>query len=137
VTEIFLPGLGRVPFNITTAKNAVSEYDPDMLLGRNEATGDWQALLKDGPHGEPFPVFTFGPRLPSAEEIQRSLYMADVRKRGHEIVRDIARRQEEGARESQRKHEDYAGEVAERMEFEFIKSGERSRPRIYVPSGKE
>jgi len=138
MTDIYLPGFGRVPFNIVSAQNAVSEYDPDLMLGRNEHTGEWQALIKNGPHGgQPFPVFTFGLELPDYEGIKRKLYLSDVRKRGHQIVLDIQNRNDARKAERDRVAADAAGEVAEFMEHEFRKSGEHPSPRIFVPSGKE
>lgn len=135
---IWTPGWGMVPPHIATAQMAVKEYDADLLIGRDEQSGDWVVLLDSRKHDlPPHPVLGLGPELPGVDEIKRRLYMADTRKRGREIVADIHRhRAREEARMRAETH-DAAGEVAEALESLARSEGRHPSPRIFVPSGKD
>ena len=117
-----------------TASNAVSDYDPDLILGRNEETGDWHVFVKHGPHdGKPFPVFYIGPELPPYDQLQKMLYEHDVRRHGHKIVAGIERRKklerERLDKEATERHE----EVAEYIEWGMRQMGAHPQKRIFVP----
>jgi hypothetical protein len=138
IIDIWLPGLGNVPFNVMEAGNAVSDYDPDLMLGRNNATGEWSVLLKNGPHdGAPFPVYSLGRELPSYTEIQRRLYQNDVRRHGHKIADQITRRNEAAKRALDAAGTEVSGETAEVIEHGMRKLGMLpNQQRIFIPSGK-
>lgn len=137
MTEIWLPGLGEVPFTTVEASNAVNDYDPALMLGRNNKTGDWHVLVKDGPHGEPFPVFSIGKELPPYDRIQQMLYENDVRRHGHKIIEGIERRKRIERERLDKEHRDRAEEVAEHIEWGYRKLGKHPRTRIFVPSPSE
>ncbi len=135
MTNIWLPGLGNVPFNVIDAGNAVSDYSSDLMLGRNNKTGDWHVLVKNGPHdGQPFPVMTIGQELPPYDRLQQMLYERDVRRHGAKIVEAIERKKRITREQLDKEHRDRAEEVAEYMEWGFRKLGKHPNPRIFVPS---
>lgn len=136
-TEIWLPDHGTVPIHMYEAANAVSDYDPDLVLGRNEATGTWQVFIKNGPHGgQPFPVFDLGRELPSYTQIQKKLYNADVRRHGHKIVEQMQRRVDAKKAALDKEGLDVAGETAEFIEWGMRDLGMLPKLRIFVPSEK-
>lgn len=117
------------------AGNAVSDYDSDYMLGRNNTTGEWAVLIKNGPHdGQPFPVFTLGKELPSYDEIQRKLYEGDVRKHGHRIVEQIQRRTDARKKALDDAGHEASAETAEHIEHGMRKLGMLPKLSIYVPS---
>lgn len=137
MTDIWLPGLGNVPFNVVEAGNAVSDYSSDLMLGRNNKTGDWHVLVKNGPHdGQPFPIFSIGQELPSYDRLQQMLYEHDVRRHGAKIVDAIERRKRAAKKALDDEAHDRAAEVAEYIEWGHRKLGKHPNPRIFVPSGK-
>ena len=134
--DIFLPGHGVVPLGSINASKAVTDYDPDLMLGRNEQTGDWHVFVKNGPHGgEPFPVFYLGRELPSYDRIQQLLYENDVRRHGAKIVQAIERRKRDAQRKLDQEHADIDGEVAEHIEW-ATRQMRGNTSRIFVPSEK-
>ncbi len=135
--QLWLPGWGMVPPQVAMAQKAVEEYDADLLIARNQETGDWVVLLDSRREVGPHPVLHLGPELPGHDEIKRRLYQADVRKRGHKIVDDIARAR--AAEEARMKSitDDAAGEVAEALEVLARREGRHASPRIFVPGGKD
>lgn len=76
------------------AQQAVKDYDPDLLFGMNEATGQWCVFLRQGAteltSDKPLPVLGFN-HIPSRDEVQKRLYQSDAVRRGHEILDDIQR----------------------------------------------
>jgi hypothetical protein len=135
--DVWLPGHGVVPVGAINASKAVEDYDPDLMLGRNEQTGDWHVFLKNGPHGgQPFPVMYLGPELPPYDEIQRLLYTNDVRRHGAKIVEAIERRKRAERERLDKIHADENGEVAEYIEWGLRQMGAHPNPRIFVPSEK-
>jgi hypothetical protein len=141
VTDIWLPGLGNVPFNVVNASNAVNDYDPELMLGRNNQTGTWHVLVKNGPHdGQPFPVFSIGAELPPYDQLQKMLYQHDVRRHGAKIVDAIERKKRIAKKHLDDEALDRAGEVAEYIEWGHRVMGSHPSPRVFVPSspsGKE
>ncbi len=134
MTDIWLPDVGTVPFEAITARNAVEDYDPELMLGRNKQTGDWHVLVKNGPHdGQPFPVFFIGKELPSYDRMQQMLYENDVRRHGAKIIEAIERKKRAARERLDKDHRDRAEEVAEYMEWGFRKLGKHPNPRIFVP----
>lgn len=134
MTDIWLPDVGTVPFEVVSANRAVEDYDPELMLGRNKKTGDWHVLVKKGPHdGQPFPVFFIGPELPPYDRLQQMLYEHDVRRHGAKIVAAIERKKRIERERLDKEYRDRAEEVAEYLEWGFRKLGKHPNPRIFVP----
>ena len=137
-TSLWIPGQGFVPSHIRSSMQAVSEYDADLSLARDEnAGGQWVILLKSGPEGRPFPVLGLGYELPAPEAIKKKLYMSDTRRRGREIVADIQRNNDSIQARSREKLSEAGSEVAEVIEWALRKKGQIPDSKIFVPSGKD
>lgn len=135
MTELWLPGQGVVPVGSVDASRAVTDYDPDLMLGRNEQTGDWHVFVRKGPHdGQPFPVMYIGPELPSYDRLQQLLYEHDVRRHGAKIIEGIERRKRAERERLDKEAHDRHGEVAEYIEWAHRQMGTHPSPRIFVPS---
>jgi len=135
--NIWLPGSGVVPVGSINASKAVEDYDPSLMLGRNEQTGDWHVFVKDGPHDhQPFPVMYIGPELPPYDALQALLYKNDVRRHGEKIVHAIERRKAAERERLDKQHRDENAEVAEHIEWGMRQMGAHPNPRIFVPSEK-
>lgn len=128
--------MGTVAISEVNASRAVQEYDPDLILGRNEGTEEWQVFVKEGPYGRPFPVFTIGRDLPPYDRIQQMLYAADVRRHGARIVADVQRRYEEHKRREDSEWLARAEDVAEDVVVGMTKLGMLPKRKFYVPSQK-
>lgn len=119
------------------ASKAVSDYDPDLMLGQNTQTGDWHVFVKDGPHDhQPFPVMYIGPDLPPYEQLKALLYKNDVRRHGEKIVHAIERRKASERDRLAKQHREENEEVAEHIEWGMRQMGAHPNPRIFVPSEK-
>ena len=129
-----MPGHGLLPAHVRTASQAIEEYDADLTLGRDQATGDWVVLKRSGPHG-PFAVLGLGAELPGHDEIKKRMYLADVRRHGEKIATDSQRRVDANQRELRREVEDAEGAAAEAYEWAHRKMGSHPNPRIFVPGG--
>jgi hypothetical protein len=135
--DIWLPNSGVVSVGEINASRAVEDYDPELILGRNEQTGDWHVFVKDGPYdGQPFPVMYLGEELPSYDEIQRLLYTHDVKRHGAKIIDAIERRKRIERERLEKQHADESEEVAEHIEWGLRQMGAHPKPRIFVPSEK-
>jgi hypothetical protein len=128
---LWVPGMGVVPTYLRPAMQAVEEYDADLRLARNDETGNWCVFIERG-DSPSFPVFNIGPELPSPDRIKQMLYMADVRRRGHEIVRDVERNNARRKAELEAVTADAAGEVAEAVESALRHAGATSHKRVYL-----
>jgi hypothetical protein len=111
---------------------AVEEYDADLRLARNDETGNWCVFISRGDAEAPFPVFNLGAELPSPDRIKQMLYMADVRRRGHDIVRDVERNNARRRAELEAVTADAAGEVAEAVESALRNAGATSHKKVYL-----
>jgi len=111
----------------------VSDYDPDLILGRIEQTGVWTVFVKNGPNGMPFPVFELGRELPSYDRIQKMLYESDVRRHGHKIVEQVQRRNDAAAKRLDDAGHEAAEETAEYIEHGLRKLGALPKLRAFVP----
>lgn len=127
-------GGGWSSIDAVRAGNAVSDYDPDLILGRDQETGLWRVYMRNGPEGQPFPVYTIGRELPSYDELQRRLYQADVRRHGHKIVEQVQRRVDARQASLEADAHDVSAETAERIEHGMRKLGMLPNLRIFVPS---
>lgn len=135
--QLWVPGWGMVPPHVAAAQKAVEEYDADLLIGRNEQTGEWVVLLDSRREIGPHPVLHLGPELPGVDALKRRLYQADVRRRGHKIVNDIVRERARAEALAKSEMHDAAGEVAEALEVLARRDGRHPIPRIFVPGGKD
>jgi hypothetical protein len=137
VTDIFIPGLGSVPFHVYTAQNAVTEYDEDLILGQSDHMG-WVVFLKNGPQeGLPFPVLNLGHELPPAEEIKRRLYKGDTKRRGRQIVADIERNNAAARKRNRDAAHEGAAESAEVIEWAMRTAGHTSHKKILMAGAKK
>jgi hypothetical protein len=130
--QLWVPGFGNVPAHLRSAIKAVEEYDADLQLARNEDTGNWCVFIQRGDAEAPFPVFNLGAELPPPDRIKQMLYMADVRRRGHEIVRDVERNNDRRRAEIARETNEAAGELAETIESALRNAGATNHKKIYL-----
>jgi hypothetical protein len=124
--------MGTVPLHVRQASDAVTEYGDHLMLARENDTDDWVVLMKRGPEGRPFPVFNLGRELPAPEEIKRRLYMADVRRRGPEIVHEVERANEQRRKHDRDEAHDAAGELAEAIEWAQRHMDKTSHKHVYM-----
>lgn len=132
---LWLPSSYRV-LNEREAAKAVEEYDPGLVLGQRRDTNEWVVFAKEGPEGQPFPVFGLGTALPTPLEIKRRLHNSDVRRNGRKVITDILRRQEAQQKAARAAREEKTGIAAEHFEHAFRKEGKHPVPRIFIP-GKD
>src|SRR5690348_15009669 len=93
---------------------AAGEYDPRLMVGRNEANGAWTVFVKTGPTTPPHPVLHLGwdvSELPHPDDLKKRLYQMDTLRHGEKILERMNRRNEEIKRE-QRRASDEAIELA-------------------------
>jgi len=121
-------------FTEKRAAEAVEEYDPDLTLGQRKDTGEWCAFLPGNraSGGQPFPVFSFGQKLPDPDQIKRLLYQHDVRRNGHELLDQLERIYDD----EQKRLADAAGEAtgmyAEAIDSNMRLKGTHPFPRVFV-----
>lgn len=117
------------------AAKAVEDYDPSLVLGQRQDTGEWVVFLKEGPaNKDVFPIFGLGTRLPGRDELLKKLTEADVRRHGQKIYAQIlANMAKEEAAAKAARH-DMTTPVAEAAEWAMRREGLTSHKRIYVPS---
>lgn len=130
--SLWVPGMGDVPLHLRQSMKAVEEYDADLRLARNEDTGNWCIFIERGSGDSPFPVFNLGPELPGPDRIKQQLYQADVRRRGHEILRDVDRNNERRRAELANATNEAAGETAETVEWAMRKLDATSHKKVYL-----
>jgi len=133
--SIWIPGRGQMVIRELQAARAVEEYASDLILGFRKDTQEWVVFKQGGPDGQPFPVFGLGRELPTPEEIQKRLYLADTKRRGGQIVEEVNRRNE-ARQQAARDVADGAAEIAaEAFDWALRKEGHGNQ-RIFVP-GKD
>jgi hypothetical protein len=130
--SLWVPGMGEVPTHLRQSMKAVEEYDADLRLARNEDTGHWCIFIERGSGDSPFPVFNLGPELPGPDQIKVQLYRADVRRRGHEILRDVERNNQRQRDALQAATDEAAGDAAESIEFAMRKMHATSHKKVYL-----
>jgi hypothetical protein len=122
---LWVPGAGMTSVDETAAARAVSEYDDSLVLGHRRDTNEWIVFHREGPHGEPFPLLSFGPRLPHPEEIKKKMYETDVRRHGVKLFHDIQRRNDDRMAASKARSSEASEAVAEALVSGFEHQGFR------------
>jgi hypothetical protein len=130
--SLWVPGMGDVPLHLRQSMKAVEEYDSDLRLARNEDTGNWCIFIERGSGDSPFPVFNLGTELPGPDHIKEQLYRGDVRRRGHEILRDVERNNARRRAELAHETNEAAGDVAENVEFAMRKMYATRHTKVYL-----
>ena len=134
--KIIVPGRGMMPVGYMTAAKAVEDYDPELILGFNEATTAW-VVYKRRNDGFMQPVLGLGrgSEPPSREAITEKLYKADVRRNGARIVDQIERRNARIQQEARAQASEAAGEFAEYLAAGYRKEGFNPFPQVFIPKG--
>lgn len=131
--SIWLPGAGELRFDELNAARAVEEYDPDLTLGQDKASGQWAVFLAR-PDGSPFPVLGLGHTLPSPEKIKETLFKADVRRNGPAIVAEMEAAQRRSEDEFSDAVSDASGQLAEAIASHMQADGTHPFPAIHMGS---
>lgn len=97
--QIYLPtSAGMVDIRVWRLNEAANEYDPRLMVGRNEDNGAWTVFIKTGPLTPPFPVLHLAwdvSELPHPEDLKRKLYQMDTVRHGEEVLDRMNRHNEE------------------------------------------
>ena len=132
--QIWLPDGSSLNLTEKAAAQAVEEYDADLMLGFRRDTRDWCAFLPGNRNsqGRPFPVFNFGPELPSPEEIKKQLYKHDVRRNGKELLDQLDRIYDEEQKRLAKIAEEGSEQVAEAIDSDLHRKGVHPFPRVFL-----
>lgn len=132
--QIWLPNGDKLDFKEQAAAQAVKEYDDELMLGFRRDTHDWCAFLPGNRNseGQPFPVFNFGPELPSPEKIKFQLFKHDVRRNGHELLDQLDRIYDDEQKRLSVKAEEGREAVAEAIDSNMRDKGTHPYPRVYM-----
>lgn len=119
---LWTPQSGMTSSRERQAAAAVREYEADLQLGQRQDTKEWVVFLRHSPHsdGQPFPIFSFGKELPTADKVKEMLYKADVRRHGDKIFRQI---NESNERKRTKAMEDHNEMLAEALVEGFRNQG--------------
>jgi hypothetical protein len=115
---LWTPGNGMTNVDELAAARAVEEYDSTLRLGHRRDTNEWIVFLNHGTRyndGAPFPLMTFGERLPSPDEVKKILYTRDVRRHGDKIFKNIMQRNDALNADRRSIASEASGVVAETM----------------------
>lgn len=97
--QIYLPtSAGMVDIRVWRLNEAANEYDPRLMVGRNEQNGAWAVFIKTGPLTPPHPVLHLGwdvSELPHPDDLKRKLYQTDALRNGEQILDRMNRHNEE------------------------------------------
>lgn len=122
---LWVPGAGMTSVDELAAARAVTEYDSDLTLGHRRDTNEWIVFHKHGPNGEPFPLLSFGPKLPHPEQIKKKMYETDVRRHGAKLFHDIQRRNDERMEAGRKLSSEASEQMAEALVSGFDHQGFR------------
>lgn len=96
--QIWLPtSSGMVDLRVWRLNEAAKEYDPRLMVGRNEHNGYWTVYIAQGPLSPPHPVLALSQdesQLPDPEGLKRKLYQMDTVRQGSKMLDDMNRRNE-------------------------------------------
>lgn len=113
--QIYLPtSAGMVDIRVWRLNEAANEYDPRLMVGRNEQNGAWAVFIKTGPMTPPHPVLHLGwdeSELPHPDDLKRKLYQTDTMRHGQQILDRMNRKNEE-IRKQEARAADEATELA-------------------------
>jgi len=129
--SIWLPGAGELNFRELHAARAVEEYDADLTLGQDKASGQWAVFLPAA-DGHPFPVLGLGHELPAPEQIKELLYRHDVRRNGRAILAEMAAHADKSDREFASKVDDANTAVSEAIASHMNSEGTHPFPTIHM-----
>ena len=122
MTQIYLPtSAGMVDVRVWRLNIAAGEYDPRLMVGRNEANGAWTVFVKTGPTTPPHPVLHLGwdvSELPHPDDLKKRLYQMDTVRHGEKILERMNRKNEEI-----RKHNARAADEATELAAEALAWG--------------
>lgn len=97
--QIWLPtSSGMVDLRVWRLNEAAKEYDPRLMVGRNEHNGYWTVYITTGPLTPPHPVLALDrdeAKLPDSEGLKRKLYQMDTVRHGQKMLDDMNRHNEE------------------------------------------
>ncbi len=86
--SIWIPGVGELRFDELQTARAVEEYDSELTLGQDNASGQWAVFLPRE-DGTLFPVLGLGHELPSPDQVKIHLHRHDVRRNGRAILAEM------------------------------------------------
>lgn len=96
--NIWLPtSSGMVDLRVWRLNEAAKEYDPRLMVGRNEQNGYWTVYISTGPLTPPYPVLALDrdeAKLPDPEGLKRKLYQMDTVRHGQKMLDDMNKRNE-------------------------------------------
>ena len=122
MSSIWLPSsAGMVNIRVWRLNQAAAEYDPRLMVGRNEQNGFWTVYIKNGADKPPFPVLALTrdeADLPHPDDLKRKLYEMDSVRHGEEMLHRI-NRQNEALEKANR----YAADQATELAAEALKWG--------------
>jgi hypothetical protein len=130
--SIWLPGAGELRFDELAVARAVEEYDPDLTLGQDKASGQWAVFLPRRDGGDPFPVLGLGHELPSADKVKEILYRHDVRRNGRGIVAEMEAHQRAAEQEFDAKVDEATDELAQAIASHMNSEGTSPFPTVYM-----
>lgn len=135
---IWLPGAGMTSISEQQVARAVEEYDADMTLGYRMDTGEWCVFLpgNQASGGQPFPVFTFGDRLPHPDHVKAELHRHDIRRNGRQILDDLDRLYAEEQAAYDKKAQEASEQLAEVIDSNMRMNGAHPFPRVFVGRSK-
>src|SRR5690348_13236244 len=106
LTQIYLPtSAGAVDIRVWRLNQAAGEYDPRLMVGRNEVNGAWTVFVKTGPVTPPHPVLHLGwdvSELPHPDDLKRKLYQMDTLRHGEQILERMNRKNAEIEKQNRR-----------------------------------
>ena len=131
---IWLPGRGMMSFSEKHVAEAIQEYDPDLILGQRQDTGEWCAFLPGNRNseGQPFPVFSFGTELPEPNAAKKALYHADVRRNGRELLDQLDRIYDDEQKVVADRTSQAAEQLAEAIDSNMRMKDAHPFPRVYM-----
>ncbi len=118
--NIWLPtSSGMVDLRVWRLNEAAKEYDPRLMVGRNEQNGYWTVYVSTGPLTPPFPVLALSrdeSELPDPEGLKRKLYQMDTVRHGSKMLDAMNRHNDDILKE---KYRDPADEATDEMADAF------------------
>lgn len=131
---IWLPGAGMTSISEQQVARMVEEYDADLTLGYRMDTGEWCVFLPGNraSGGQPFPVYSFGNRLPHPDHVKAELHKHDIRRNGRQILDDLDRLYDVEQQKYNQAASDAAEQVAEAIASDMQRRGTHPFPSIHM-----
>lgn len=141
MSAIWLPGSrGVVDSRVWRLNEAAKEYDPRLMVGRNEENGAWAVFIERERPQEPFPVLHLGfdeAELPEPEALKRRLYEADAVRHGSRILEKMNADNERRKQPFRDAADDATWNAAEALEWGFRQLASDKHRSVVVLSDKE